>query len=221
MKNTLANLSTAVLVVCAVTITALVVRRELVPSASAAAAAPVETRTVPGWRTYAEGERVGPADAKVTIVEFSDFECPFCRETASRIRAIRERYPHDVALVYRHYPLSYHPHATAAARASICASRQGRFESYHDALFARQDSLGLIAWSRLAADAGVPDVPAFEACMAEAGPSAEIERDLQAGTRLGVRGTPALLVNDRLLYGAPPGVLEDLVERALRQAVRR
>lgn len=216
MKTILANLSTALMVVCALTVTALVVRREIFHAPQAAVS--VESRTVPDWRSYVEGQRIGPADARVTIVEFSDFECPFCRETAERLRTIRGRYPRDVAVVYRHYPLSYHKHAVPAAKASLCAARQGRFEGYHDALFARQDSLGLIPWTQLAAIAGIPDVPGFEECMRGPDPVPEIERDLAAGTRLGVRGTPAILVNDRLVFGAPPGLLEELVERAVRES---
>lgn len=209
------------MVLCAVTVTGLVVRRELFSPSPAAAAIEVESRTVAGWRSYAEGQRIGPADARVTIVEFSDFECPFCRETADRLRAIRAKYPRDVALVYRHYPLSYHKNAVPAAKASVCAARQGRFEAYHNALFAQQDSLGLISWTQLARAAGVPDEVGFEACMQSSVPGTEIERDLQAGTRLGVRGTPAILVNERFISGAPPGVLEELVERAVRGAMAR
>jgi protein-disulfide isomerase len=216
VNKILANLGAAIPVACAVVVTALVVRRELFAPPPATAAMSVESRTVPDWRSYAEGQRIGPADAKVTIVEFSDFECPFCRATAARLKAVRARYPRDVALVYRYYPLPYHTHAVAAARASLCAARQGRFEAFHDALFARQDSLGVVAWSRLADDAAVPDRAGFDRCMGDPGAPPEIERDLRAGTRLGVRGTPTLLVNDRLLDGAPPGTLEEAVERALR-----
>jgi protein-disulfide isomerase len=125
-----------------------------------------------------------------------------------------------VALVYRHYPLPYHKNAVPAAQASVCAARQGRFEEYHDALFAQQDSLGLIPWTRLASTAGVPDVAEFQSCMQSSVPGSEIERDLQAGTRLGVRGTPAILVNERFISGAPPGV-EELVERAVRGAAAK
>jgi protein-disulfide isomerase len=218
MKAMLADLGTALLVGCAVTVTVLAVRRELF-SAAPNAQVTLESTTVSDWRSYAEGQRMGPANAPVTIVEFSDFECPFCRATADRIRAIRARYPREVALVYRHYPLPYHPNAVAAARASLCAARQGRFESFHDVLFAHQDSLGEIAWSQLARAAGVPGAAAFDACLGDPAPG-DIERDLRAGGRLGVHGTPTLLINDRLIRGAPPGVLEHAVEWALRQSRR-
>lgn len=217
MSKILANLATAVPVACALIVTGLVVRRELFSSPAATASVALESRTVPDWRSYARGQRMGPADAKVTIVEFSDFECPFCRATAARLRAVRAKYPRDVAVVYRHYPLPYHAHAVEAARASLCAARQGRFEAFHDLLFA-QDSLGMVPWSRLAQSAGVRDPAGFERCMRLPGPSPEIERDLREGARLGVRGTPTLLVNERLLDGAPPGTLEEAVERAVRRA---
>lgn len=218
MKAKLADLATALLVACAVAVTGLAVRRELFPSVSTAQGT-VESARVPEWRSYADrGQRIGPANARVTIVEFSDFECSFCRATAGRIRAIRAKHPRDVALVYRHYPLPYHAHAAAAARASLCAARQGRFERFHDQLFAHQDSLGVIAWSRLARAAGVEE-PAFSGCL-ESVTAADIEADVRAGDQLGVHGTPTLLVNDRLLRGAPPGALEDAVERALREAGR-
>jgi len=218
VKAKLADVATALLVACSVAVTGLAVRRELFPSLGTAQGT-VESARVAEWRSYAgRGQRVGPANARVTIVEFSDFECSFCRATAERIRAIRAKHPRDVALVYRHYPLPYHVHAVAAARASLCAARQGRFEPFHDQLFAHQDSLGVIAWSRLARAAGVEE-PAFGRCL-ESAPAAEVEADVRAGDRLGVRGTPTLLVNDRLLRGAPPGALEDAVERALRETGR-
>ena len=218
MKAIVANLGTGLVVACALVVTGLAVRRELF-SAVPAAQVTAEITRVADWRSYAEGQRIGPANARVTIVEFSDFECPFCRATAERIRAIRAKHPADVALVYRHYPLPYHANALPAARASLCAARQGRFARYHDLLFAHQDSLSTIGWPRLARAAGVARPADFERCLEDGAP-AEIERDLRAGERLGVHGTPTLLVNDRLIRGAPPGALEDVVERALREAGR-
>jgi protein-disulfide isomerase len=137
---------------------------------------------------------------------------------AARLKALRERHPKDVAIVYRHFPLSYHPHAKPAARASWCAGRQGRFEAYHDALFAHQDSLGTVAWTLLASRAGVPDSAGFERCIANDDPVAMIERDIAEAGRLGVSGTPTLLVNDQLLKSVPPGILEAMVESQLKGA---
>jgi protein-disulfide isomerase len=216
VKNWIANAGMAVLVACAVTVTALVVRRELfAPLPAAAADVAVESRTVADWRGYARGDRIGPAAAKVTIVEFADFECPFCRAMAPRVRDIRRKHPREVALVYRHDPLSYHPHAADAAKASVCAGRQGRFEALHDLLYARQDSLGAVPWPRLAAEAGVGDLAAFGACMRDPATQTRIDGDVRDAARLGVKGTPTFLVNDRMMSGAAPGALEAAVERAL------
>jgi protein-disulfide isomerase len=218
VKNWIANAAMAVLVACALTVTALVVRRELFAPAPAEAAVAVESRTVADWRAYAAGDRVGPSAAKVTIVEFADFECPFCRAMAPRVREVLRTHPDQVALVYRQYPLAYHAHAADAAKASVCAGRQGRFAAMHDLLYARADSLGGVEWPRLAAQAGVTDLGAFGACLRDPATQARIDADVRAATRLGVQGTPTFLVNDRLMRGAAPGVLESAVERALSAA---
>ncbi|HYW05960.1 MAG TPA: DsbA family protein [Longimicrobium sp.] len=218
MKSFIANTVTATLVACALTVTGLAVRREIAPPPAPLLAGVEPPRAVPQWRSFVKGDRIGPADPRVTIVEFSDFQCPYCRTMAARLKAIRDRHPNDVAVVYRHFPLSYHPHAKAAARASWCAGRQGRFEAYHDALFAHQDSLGTIAWTLLASRAGVSDSVGFARCLSNADPVAEIELDIADARRLGVSGTPTLLINDQLLKSVPPGVLEALVESELRAA---
>jgi protein-disulfide isomerase len=167
------------------------------------------------WRSYAAGTRIGPADAAVTIIEFSDFQCPYCRVMAGRLRELRRKHPGEVALVYRHFPLSYHPYARSAARASVCADEQGRFEAFHDAVFARQDSLSEAAWPRLAKLAGVADAKRFDECLAGAASLARVERDVAAGRQLGISGTPSLLVNDALLTGGGLEALEEQVARAL------
>lgn len=215
MNRHLANAGTAILVCCALVITGLAVRRELVAARPAAVAYADRVRPVPDWRSYATGSRIGPADAPVTIIEFSDFQCPYCRVMADRLRALRREHPGEVALVYRHFPLSYHPYASSAARASICADRQGRFEAFHDALFARQDSLDDTIWARLAETAGIPDRARFDECLGSEEPLAQVERDIAAGTRLGITGTPAILVNGTLITGGAPGLLEEHVARAL------
>lgn len=215
MKKILADAGTAVLVCCALVITGLAVRRELGAARPAATPYTDQVRPVRDWRSYATGTRIGPADAVVTIVEFSDFQCPYCRVMAERLREVRRKHPREVALVYRHFPLSYHPHALPAARASVCADEQGRFEAFHDALFARQDSLNDAALPRLAKIAGVPDAKRFDECLKGAASLAHVERDIAAARQLGISGTPALLVNDALITGGAPGVLEEQVARAL------
>jgi protein-disulfide isomerase len=203
-------LLTAILVLCALAVTGLVVRREF------ANAAEPENITVSNWQRYASvGHRMGPTDAAVVITVFSDFECPACRILATNLDVLRARYPDDIAVIYRHFPLASHANAGSAARASECAAEQGRFEAYHNALFAAQDSLGRWPWERFAASAKIPDSAAFAGCVARDGSPATVARDSAAALKLGVRGTPTLLINGTRIYGTPP---LPVLERAVLQA---
>jgi protein-disulfide isomerase len=206
MKKTdvLQNLVTGVLVVCAVVVTGLLVRRELFAPTPAGPGAPPPPSVVSGWRAYANGGNgSGPGGAPVTIVEFSDFQCPFCRLMAARLDSLRAEHPRDVRVVYRHFPLpSIHPHAIQAAQASECAGEQGRFWPMHDALFARQDSIGKTGWERFAETAGVANLAAFTACMSRPGESTALHPDTAAGNELGIRSTPTLLINQHRINGA-------------------
>ncbi len=213
----LLNVAVGVLTVCALVTTGLVVRREL--STPRAAAVPGTIR-IPTWHAFArEGHRMGPAEAPVKIVVFSDFQCPYCAVLMERLRMVREARPTEVAVVYRHFPIDGHRHAVPAARASECAAEQGRFEPFHDALFAAQDSIGAFSWDRFATTAGVGDLPRFNACAAATGPVPALGRDTLAGNQLYVTGTPTLLINERRLQGVPSmDSLEVYVRQALRSA---
>jgi protein-disulfide isomerase len=211
-KDLILNLTTGTLAVCALVVTGLTVRRELLSAPS-----PPQVRPVAEWRQFAaEGQRMGPADAPVVITEFSDFQCPYCRVLADRLKELRGRYPGQVAVVYRHFPLPSHAHAAQAARASECAAAQGRFEAYHDALYADQDSIGKVPWTRFAVAAQVPDTAAFSRCAAATSPLPVLARDRQAGDRLEVKGTPTFLLNSLRMQGVPPAdTLDAFVRRVL------
>jgi protein-disulfide isomerase len=137
----------------------------------------------------------------VTLIEFSDFQCPFCATLSQTIRSMQERDPSAFRVVYRHYPLAQHTHAATAGVAAECAAQQRRFGEYHDALFANQDSIGTRAWTRFAADAGVADTVAFKRCMAGPAAKARVDEDARAAARLRLPGTPSLIVNGRLYSG--------------------
>jgi protein-disulfide isomerase len=214
LKRIISGIGTAVPFLCALVVTSLVVRRELFSRPPEAPSTTVH-RQIPDWRSYSVGQRIGPENARVTIIEFSDYQCPFCQAMAGSIAQVRQKHPDDVALVYRHFPLPYHPQAVPAARASFCAGEQGRFPAYHDALFARQQSLPTTDWTRLATEAGVPDSARFDACLSSAAAQQAIDRDLAAGRRLGVQGTPTLMVNGDLLGSATQAALAEAVEHAL------
>jgi protein-disulfide isomerase len=204
MKPKLPDLATGLMVCCALVITAAVVRREFFPAPAVAAQPDTKPRPADNWdQLSAAGQRMGPVRAPVQIVEFSDFQCPFCATFAETLRKLRAKYPDRVAVLYRHFPLEeIHPHARTAALATECAAQQGRFEAYHDRLFAQQDSIGSKAWERFAAEAGVGDVDAFTRCMRDERLLANVDRDKELADATGIRLTPSIIIDGTLIPGA-------------------
>jgi protein-disulfide isomerase len=162
---------------------------------------------------------MGPANAPVRILEFSDFQCRYCAELQPTLRAIRAKYPDRVAVVYRHFPVADHPHATQAALASECAAAQGQFERFHDLLFATPDSIGVTTWDQFARRAGIPMIDSFRVCVGTKKYQPKVEQDVAAARSIAAPGTPTLLVNGRMFSHNPsPKELDDEVRRALRNA---
>ena len=146
----------------------------------------------------------GAAGAPVTLVEFSDFHCPFCKRVQGTLQQILDRYPGKVRHVFRDFPVDgLHPQARPAAEAARCAQDQGKFWEYHDALFSNPPRATPDDLRRYAEQAAL-DVPAFERCVAAGTHRAKVQREYEEGVRLGVTGTPAFFVNGRLLSGAQP-----------------
>ncbi len=157
----------------------------------------------PRVAVLATGPAKGPENARVTIVEFSDFECPFCRRVIPTLDAILEKYPNDVRVVYRNMPLRNHARARPAAEAALCADDQGQFWAYHDRLFENTRKLGDEDLLRYAEELNL-DKEAFSQCYEEKRFAHQVDADLQDGERAGVSGTPAFFVNGILLSGAKP-----------------
>jgi protein-disulfide isomerase len=189
---------------CAVVITGLVVRRELAPT-PARTEAVIPVKPLKGWERYIAGdERIGAHDAAVTIVEFSDFQCPYCRDFAETVDTVLARYGRNVRVVFRNFPLTgIHPFARAAAIAGECAARQGRFGEFHDFSFAHQDSLGLIGASETGHRIQIGDSASFAACVTDSLTLASIRADSTAGRSLAIAGTPTVLIGGLLYHGAP------------------
>ncbi len=186
-----------VAVSCLVVLTAAVVKRQFFTH-DPIRGAPMDLSPVriPDWRDYLDaGHRLGPADAPVTILEFADYECPFCRTFQETLNAAEARYPGKIAVVYRNWPLAMHRFAYPAARAAECAARQGKFWQYHDLLFAEQDSLGFKSFTDFARDAAVQDSAAFAACARASAPVPAIDSDAALAMRLGGQGTPMVIIN--------------------------
>ncbi len=151
----------------------------------------------------ADSPSQGPANAPIELVEFSDFQCPFCYRAHPTVTEVLKTYGSKVRFVYRNYPLPNHPNARPAAEAAQCANEQGQFWAYHDRLFADQSKLGNDDLKATAASLGM-DAAKFNACFDSHKYKARVDADLQAGNDAGVNGTPAFFINGRLLSGAQP-----------------
>jgi protein-disulfide isomerase len=173
----------------------------------AAAAAPQRRRGPDPDKVYevaaGKSPAKGPANASVTIVEFSDFQCPYCSRVGPTLQKVLDEYPKDVRVVYKHYPLSFHKQALPAAKAAAAAGRQGKFWEMHDLLFQNQRELDEAAFKGYAQQLGL-DVAQFEKDYASPGVAQEIEADMALARTLGVTGTPGFFVNGRFLSGAQP-----------------
>ncbi len=149
------------------------------------------------------GPSKGPTNAPVTMVVFSDFECPYCARSKAVIDQVVRDYGDKVRIVYRDFPLPFHANAPKAAEAALCADEQGKFWEFHDHLFANQDKLQLAALKETARTLGL-DGAAFDACLDGGKMTARVEKNLEAGREAGVTGTPAFFINGLPLEGAQP-----------------
>jgi protein-disulfide isomerase len=166
----------------------------------------------------ATGPAKGPANAPVTIVEFSDFQCPFCSRLTPTLKQVEEKYGDKVRVVFRQYPLPFHQNAQKAAEASLCALDQGKFWELHDAMFSNQQELGVDQLKAKAASLGL-NADKFNKCLDSGEKAAAIQADVKAGSAAGVNGTPAMFINGRFINGAVPidqitTVIDDELRRA-------
>lgn len=147
----------------------------------------------------------GNADAPVTIVEFSDFQCPYCGQGKVRLTELKKMYGKKLHVVYKQYPLPSHPDARPAAEASMCVNEQGsdKFWKFHDMLFDNQQALAEANLKDYAKKVGV-DMKKFEECFAAKKYAPQIDASIAEGQRLGVNSTPSFFVNSQLIKGAQP-----------------
>ena len=143
----------------------------------------------------------GSQDAKIKIVEFFDYECPFCRRIQPTLNEVRRRYPNDVAIIYRHFPLPYHSAAYPSAIASECANEQGKFEAYHVALFEHHGFSKSLNWTKLAMAVGIDDLMRFQECVNLETYSGKITHDMQLAESVQISGVPTLIVEGNVFEG--------------------
>lgn len=148
---------------------------------------------------------IGPKDAPIVIVEFSDYQCPYCQRWHDQVyEPLMAAYPGKIRLVYRNFPLTQiHPQAMSAAEASLCAGEQDAYWQYHGKLFDNYDVLSDDLYASLATDLGL-DVTAFQTCMTEHRYKDEIEADMSFSINLGIQSTPTFFINGIPVIGAQP-----------------
>ena len=159
---------------------------------------------------------LGPANAPITIIEFSDYECPFCKRAEPALLQALATYKDKIKFAYRHYPLPFHQQARPASEAALCANAQGKYWEYHKKVF-ESASLAEDALKQIAKDLGL-DTAKFDTCLKNHEFAKDIDKDLEDGQAVGVNGTPAFFINGRMLSGAQPfEKFKELIDQALSE----
>ena len=172
---------------------------------------------LPRINVEAKGPSRGPTNAPVTIVEFSDFQCPYCGREYPVIERLMKDYDGKLRLVFRHYPLDFHPFAQKAAEAGACAQDQGKFWELHDKMFSNQGKLAVADLKGYAKSLGM-DATKFDKCLDSGEKKTLVDDDLKAGSAAGVSGTPAFFINGIFVNGAQPYEhMKQAVDRELRK----
>jgi protein-disulfide isomerase len=157
----------------------------------------------------------GPADAKVTVVEFSDFECPYCSRAANITSQVKEKYGAQVRVVFRQFPLSFHQNAQGAAEASLAAHSQGKFWEFHDKMFENQRALDRPSLEGYAQELGL-DMVKFKAALDAKEHEARVKGDLEMGNTVAVQGTPTMFVNGKRIANPTDfGAVSQAIDAAL------
>jgi protein-disulfide isomerase len=188
-----------------------------VPGGATGAAQPAAPAAVPaGALTVRPDDPArGSPQAPVTLVLFSDFQCPFCARVEPTLQEVQKAYGDKVRIVWKHQPLSFHPNALPAAEAAEAAREQGKFWQMHDRLFAAQRELSPDTYERIARDLGL-DLRRFQEGTRSGKHRARIQEDQQLATRVGALGTPTLFVNGEKVEGAVPfAMLKSVIDRKL------
>ncbi len=169
-----------------------------------------------------DGDRSkGPQNAPVVIVEFSDFECPYCQRATETLNELLTRYPDEIRFIYKDFPLPNHPNAFKAAEAGHCANDQGKFWQFHDILFERQEALDIESLKTYAGELGL-DVNVFSTCLEESRHADSVNEDMSVARSYGTSSTPTLFINGRPVFGAMPlEVFDQIVREELETFTRQ
>jgi len=160
---------------------------------------------------------MGPANARITLVEFSDFQCPYCSKAVAQINATLKAYPNDVRLIFKQYPLDSHPAAAISAAASLAAHRQGKFWPMHDVMFANRSKLSRQSFLAWAKEIGL-DMNRFTADLDSDAIRKDVLRDQADGDKAGVEGTPTVFLNGQRYNGdLAPDAIKSVIDGELKR----
>lgn len=172
---------------------------------------------LPSFHLNDNAPAIGAPQARLTVVEFSDFQCPYCKEMQGTIRRVMQSYGSYVKVVFRHLPLEIHPQAFPAAQAAVCAAEQRRFWQYHDALFASED-LSPTTLNKIAANLNL-DLTKFGHCLDSESSRMVVLEDMREAKQLGIKGTPAFLIDGKLFQGVLSfEEIKTIIEQELQSA---
>ncbi len=190
-------------------------QKQLVTQRGAAARRPAEDPNKVYKLTVGDSYMRGPENAPVTIVEFSDFQCPFCAQASKLVEQIIEAYPKEVRFVYKNFPLPFHREAMPAAKAALAAGRQGKFWEMHDKLFANQRSLGTDFYVKAAEELGL-DVERFKKDMEDPAIAEQINKEMKEAREASVRGTPTFYINGKKPQGRSFQLYKSIIDGILK-----
>lgn len=210
---------TTVLATAAIVLAATAVRREFFSTVEARSIRTEPPIVQATWQdALPVGIRVGDSTARVTLVVFSDLECPGCAAFHQTVwKELREHKKRDVSMVFVHYPLGGHRFAVQAAQAAECAGASGRFESFIDAVYAKQDSLGMKSWGSYAHEAGITDTASIARCARNPAPAQRVEAGRELALSWEISGTPTVIINGRR-FRHPPTMEE--IERVIQEVLK-
>lgn len=212
IKNVLSLSITITLTICAIIITVFIIRNEFFqPNGQS------EVRYIEDWaQVEFNGWQSGPDNARVRIIEFFDYECPYCKNVQPTVQAIQEKYNRQVSFTYVHNPLNGHSKATKAAIAAECARKQGYFKPFHDLLFTQQELIGTFSYTEIAKDVGVPELSMFENCLEKEETISIVQSGLKLAKKFKIDAIPSFIINGELISGAlQQELFEIMIEKAL------
>jgi protein-disulfide isomerase len=179
---------------------------------------PIRTLSKSEWENLlASGHRVGSESAPVTIVEFSDFLCPHCKEFSEVLEQYRKDHPKQIQVVFHNFPLPQHPYARRLAASAECVAKTGDYGKYYSLLFSKQDIIKELSLDSLAKEAGVKDLNAFNGCMKNPDITNTIRHDVRLGTDIGLMQTPTIVIN-RVMYSG--GLTYEELSNAVDYVIR-